>query len=98
RVVSLIHLCVVGDSEVTRMTLRRFPLLAAAFLVFLAACGSQPEPETTTESAPVEQPAEAPAEAPAAEEAPAPAEEPVAAVTPPPPAPTPAPKAAPAPP
>jgi cyclophilin family peptidyl-prolyl cis-trans isomerase len=75
------------------MTLRRYPLLAAAFLVFLAACGSQPEPETAAEPAPpAEQPAEAPAEPPAA------AEEPVAAVVPPPPAPTPAPKAAPAPP
>jgi cyclophilin family peptidyl-prolyl cis-trans isomerase len=76
------------------MTLRRYPLLAAAFLVFLASCGSQPEPETAT--APVEEAAQPPAETPPAE-APAPAEEPVAVVTPPPP-PTPAPKAAPAPP
>lgn len=75
------------------MTLRRYPLLTAAFLVFLAACGSQPEPETAAEPiAPAEEAAEAPAETPA------PAEEPVAAVVPPPPAPTPAPKAAPAPP
>jgi cyclophilin family peptidyl-prolyl cis-trans isomerase len=75
------------------MTFRRYPLLAAAFLVFLAACGSQPEPETTPP--PVEEATEAPAETPAVE-TPAPAEEPVAAVIPPPP--TPAPKAAPAPP
>jgi peptidyl-prolyl cis-trans isomerase B (cyclophilin B) len=76
------------------MSLRRYVLLAAALLVFLAACGSQPEPETAP--AP-EAPAasEAPAEAPPTE-APA-AEEPVAVVTPPPVAPPPAPKAAPAP-
>ena len=77
------------------MTLRRYPLLAAAFLVFLAACGSQPEPETAT--APetfVEEAAEAPAEEPATEAPPA--EEPIDAVVPP-PAPTPAPKAVPAP-
>jgi len=75
------------------MTLRRYPLLAVAFLVFMAACGSQPEPETAAEpTAPVEEATEAPAETPV------PAEEPVAAVVPPPPAPTPAPKAAPAPP
>jgi cyclophilin family peptidyl-prolyl cis-trans isomerase len=78
------------------MTLRRYPLLAAAFLVILASCGSQPEPETAAEpAAPVEETTEAPAETPATE-APA-VEEPVAAVIPP-PAPTPAPKAAPAPP
>jgi cyclophilin family peptidyl-prolyl cis-trans isomerase len=72
------------------MTLRRFPLLAAAFLVFLAACGTQPEPETAPEpQTPAEEASEAPAGTPAAEE-------PVAVV--PPPAPTPAPKAAPAPP
>lgn len=77
------------------MTLRRYPLLAAAFLILLAGCGSQPEPETAAEPAtPVEETVEAPAETPATE-APA-AEEPVAAVVPP-PAPTPAPKAAPAP-
>ena len=76
------------------MTLRRYVLLAAALLVFLAACGSQPEPETTAEpQTPAEQASEAPAEAPATE-APK-AEEPVAAVTPP-PAPAPAPKTAPA--
>ena len=78
------------------MTLRRYSLLAVALLVFLAACGSQPEPETATETAPpVEEAPEAPAETPETE-APA-AEEPVAAVIPP-PAPAPAPKAAPAPP
>lgn len=78
------------------MTLRRYALLAAALLVFLAACGSQPEPETTAEpQTPAEQASEAPAEAPATD-APA-AEEPVAAVTPPPaPVPAPAPKTAPA--
>jgi cyclophilin family peptidyl-prolyl cis-trans isomerase len=78
------------------MTLRRYSLLAVALLVFLAACGSQPDPETATETAPpvVEAP-EAPAETPETE-APA-TEEPVAAVIPP-PAPTPAPKAAPVPP
>lgn len=76
------------------MTLRRYPLLAAAFLVILAACGSQPEPETAGEpAAPVEAPAETPAT-----ETPAASEEPLVAVAPPPPAPTPAPKAAPAPP
>lgn len=75
------------------MTLRRYPLLAATFLVFLAACGSQPEPETATApETPVEEAAEAPAEEPATEAPPA--EEPIAAVVPP-PAPTPAPKAAP---
>ncbi len=74
------------------MTPRRYPLLAVAFLVFMAACGSQPEPETAAEPA-AEQATEAPAETPATE-APA-TEEPVAEVVPP-PAPTPAPKTAPA--
>jgi cyclophilin family peptidyl-prolyl cis-trans isomerase len=75
------------------MTLRRYSLLAVAFLVFLAACGTQPEPETTAQpETPVEEAPATPPETPAAE---APAEEPVAVV---PPAPAPAPKAAPAPP
>lgn len=77
------------------MTLRRHTLLAAALLAILAACGSQPEPETAAVTPPpVEQVTEAPAEEPEPE-APE-AEEPIAAVTPPPaPAPAPAPKAAP---
>ena len=77
------------------MTLRRYPLLAAAFLAFMAACGTQPGPETAVEPrTSAEEAPEAPAETPATE-APA-VEEPVAALIPP-PAPTPAPKAAPAP-
>ena len=80
------------------MTLRRYPLLAAvAFLFFLAACGTQPEPETAEPETPAAETTEAPAETPPAE---APADdEPVASVVPPPaPAPAPAPKAAPTPP
>ena len=75
------------------MTLPRHPLLAVALLICLAACGTQPQPETSEPQVPADEATEAPAETPATE--PAPAEEPVAVVTPP-PAPANAPKAAPA--